>query len=113
MLTAEHNQLLQADDNIGPGIETHIKCRWLEGAISTINDDLDRQIRSNLSWFEKGSLLKIVPRVAKVVSTTLLIELPERGMLNRCKITTLVGVAPLNRYSGLYAEDGRCVVWPG
>ena len=77
MLTAEHNRLLQADDSIRPGIETHIK--WLEEAISTINDDLDRQIRSSPSWLEKDYLLKSVPGVGKVVSTTLLIELPELG----------------------------------
>jgi len=109
MLTAEHNRLLQADDSIRPGIETHIK--WLEEAISTINDDLDRQIRSSPSWFEKDSLLKSVPGVGKVVSTTLLIELPELGMLNRRKIAALVGVAPLNRDSG--TMRGKRTVWGG
>jgi transposase len=77
MLTAEHNRLLQTDDSIRSGIEIHIQ--WLEGAISTINDDLDRQIRSSPSWCEKDNLLKSVPGVGKVVSTTLLIELSELG----------------------------------
>ncbi len=63
MLTAENNRLLQADDSLRPGIEIHIK--WLEEAISTINDDLDRQIRSSPSWFEKDSLLKSVPGLGK------------------------------------------------
>jgi transposase len=109
MLTAEHNRLLQADDSIRSGIQTHIK--WLEEAISTINDDLDHQIRSSPSWFEKDNLLKSVPGVGKVVSTTLLIELPELGQLNRRQIAALVGVAPLNHDSG--TMRGKRTVWGG
>jgi transposase len=109
MLTAEHNRLLQADDSIRPGIEVHIK--WLEDAICTINDNLDRQIRSSPSWCEKDDLLKSVPGVGKVVSTTFLIELPELGQLNRRKIAALVGVAPLNRDSG--TMRGKRTVWGG
>jgi transposase len=109
MLTAEHNRLLQADDSIRSGIEIHIQ--WLEEAISTINDDLDHQIRNSPSWCEKDNLLKSVPGVGKIVSTTLLIELPELGTLNRRKIAALVGVAPLNRDSGTIR--GRLTVWGG
>ena len=109
MLTAENNRLLQADISIRPGIEIHIK--WLKEAISAINDDLDQQIQSNSSWLEKDNLLKIVPGVGKVVSTTLLIELPELGTLNRRKIAALVGVAPLNRDSGTLR--GKRTVWGG
>jgi transposase len=109
MLTAENNRLLQAESGIRPGIELHIK--WLEEAIATINDDLDRQIRSSPSWREKDDLLKSVPGVGKVVSTTLLIELPELGQLNRRQIAALVGVAPLNRDSGTLR--GKRTVWGG
>ena len=109
MLTAENNWLLQADISIRPGIKIHIK--WLEKAISAINDDLDRQIQNSSSWLEKNNILKSVPGVGKVVSTTLLIELPELGTLNRRKIAALVGVAPLNRDSGTLR--GKRTVWGG
>jgi transposase len=109
MLTSEHNRVLQADDTVRPSIKMHI--RWLEKAIATINDDLDRQIRNSPSWREKDDLLKSVPGVGKVVSTTLLIELPELGQLNRRKIAALVGVAPLNRDSG--TMRGKRTVWGG
>jgi transposase len=109
MLTAEHNRLSQGDENIRPIIEPHIK--WLEEALSEINDDLDRRIRLNPSWAEKDNLLKSVPGVGKVVSSSLLIELPELGKLNRRKIASLVGVAPLNRDSG--TMRGRRTVWGG
>ena len=39
MLTAEHNRVSQAGDGIRSCIETHIK--WLETALSNINDYLD------------------------------------------------------------------------
>jgi transposase len=109
MLTAEHNRVLQAEDGIRKSIKIHIK--WLEKAISVINDDLDSQIRNSPSWREKDDLLKSVPGVGKVVSTTLLIELPELGQLNRRKIAALVGVAPLNRDSG--TMRGKRIVWGG
>ena len=109
MLTAEHNRLFQTGDDIRPSIEIHIQ--WLEEALSDINDDLDRRIRLSPSWLEKDNLLKSVPGVGKVVSSSLLIELPELGMLNRRKIAALVGVAPLNRDSG--TMRGRRTVWGG
>ncbi len=109
MLTSERNQFLQADEGVRPGIEIHIN--WLEEAISTINDTLDSQIRSSSVWMEKDHLLKSVPGIGKVVATTLLIELPELGQLNRRKIAALAGVAPLNRDSG--TMQGKRTVWGG
>jgi transposase len=109
MLTAEHNRIFQAEEDIRLGIGTHIK--WLEEALSEINDDLERRIRRSPSWREKDDLLKSVPGVGKVVASTLLIELPELGRLNRRKIAALVGVAPLNRDSG--TMRGRRTVWGG
>jgi transposase len=109
MLTAEHNRLFQANDNIRPNVEAHIN--WLEEALSNINDDLDHRIRLSPSWREKDNLLKSVPGVGKVVSSSLLIDLPELGRLNRRKIAALVGVAPLNRDSG--TMRGKRTVWGG
>ncbi|MFC1990005.1 IS110 family transposase [Chloroflexota bacterium] len=109
MLTAEHNRLSQSGDDIHPSIEIHIK--WLEEALNDINNDLDRRIRLSPSWLEKDNLLKSVPGVGNVVSSSLLIELPELGMLNRRKIAALVGVAPFNRDSG--TMRGRRTVWGG
>ena len=109
MLVAEHNRLSRADEDIQPGIKDHIT--WLKKALSDINTDLERRIQSSPSWLEKDSLLKSVPGIGKVVSSTLLIELPELGRLNRRKIAALVGVAPLNRDSG--TMRGKRTVWGG
>jgi len=83
----------------------------LEEAIPEISDDLACRIRQIPSWCEKDNLLKGVPGVWDVVSSSLLIELPELGELNRRKITVLVGVVPLNRNSS--TMHGRQTVWGG
>ncbi len=109
MLVAERNRLSRADEDIQPNIKDHIK--WLKEALSDINNDLERRIQSSPSWHEKDNLLRSVPGIGKVVSTTLLIELPELGQLNRRKVAALVGVAPLNRDSG--TMRGKRTVWGG
>jgi transposase len=109
MLVAERNRLSRSDEDVQLNIKDHIK--WLKEALSDINNDLERRIQSSPSWHEKGNLLRSVPGIGKVVSTTLLIELPELGQLNRRKIAALVGVAPLNRDSG--TMRGKRTVWGG
>ena len=109
MITAESNRLLHADGAIRKGIESHII--WLQEALSKVDNDLEQGIRSSDSWREKDNLLKSVPGIGKVVSAVILIELPELGNLNRRKIASLVGVAPLNRDSG--TMRGRRTVWGG
>jgi transposase len=71
-------QILQLDRKIA---------RLIEG-----DDDLSRH----------DQLLKSVPGVGKVLSTTLLAELTEIGTVNRRQIGSLVGVAPFNRDSGRF-----------
>lgn len=109
MLIAERNRLSRANEEIQLGIKNHIK--WLKKALADINADLEHRIQNSPSWHEKNNLLKSVPGIGKVVSTTLLIELPELGQLNRRKIAALVGVAPLNRDSGTLR--GKRTVWGG
>ena len=68
-------------------------------------------IRSSPIWQAQEDLLKSVPGVGPVLSSTLLTHLPELGRLNRGQIAALVGVAPLNRDSGAFR--GRRSVWGG
>jgi transposase len=109
MLSSEHNRLLQADKDIRYSIEAHIE--WLKKALSEMDGDIEGRIKQSPSWLEKDNLLKSVPGIGKVVSATMLIELPELGRLNRRQIAALVGVAPLNRDSG--AMRGKRTVWGG
>lgn len=109
MLTAEKNRLRAAARAVRPSIQEHIA--WLERRLADLDGDLNRTVRSSDIWREKDDLLQSAPGVGPVVSTTLLADLPELGILNRKEIAALVGVAPLNRDSGTLR--GRRMVWGG
>ena len=67
-------------------------------------DLLDRKIRelidSDDDFKHLDKLLRSVPGVGPVLSSTLVAELPELGKTDRQQIGALVGVAPFNRDSG-------------
>jgi transposase len=109
MLVAEQQRLATTVAALRPRVEAHIA--WLRQE----RDDLDRQLRDQIrrspAWRQDDDLLQSVPGVGPVLSTTLIAELPELGRLNRKRIATLVGVAPLNCESGILR--GRRIVWGG
>ena len=109
MLTAEGNRLGSADRKMRRRLRVHI--RWLKKELLEIDDDLDDAIQESPLWRAKDDILKSVPGIGKIVSTTLIAELPELGVLNSKEIAALAGVAPLNRDSGTLA--GRRTVWGG
>ncbi len=109
MLVAEKNRLHVAPEQVKGRLEAHIE--WLEEELESIDRDLDQTIRDSPVWRERDELLQSVPGVGKVLSTTLLAELPELGTLTRHEVVALVGVAPLNRDSG--ALRGKRTVWGG
>jgi transposase len=110
MITAETNRLAAARvETVRADIKTTIN--WLRRRLGDINKELDRAIRSSPVWREQDDLLKSAPGVGRIVSGTLLGELPELGRLNRKQIAALVGVGPLNRDSGTLV--GRRVTWGG
>lgn len=109
MLTAEKNRLSRAPRRVQKRIETHI--RWLEAELERVDEDLDQTIRQRPLWCEQEDLLKSVPGIGRVMSRTLLAELPELGSLNRKQIAALVGVAPLNRDRGYAARSPHGLGW--
>jgi len=109
MLTAEKNRMAIARKNMKPSILTHIE--WLKKEIADLDRDLRQRIEGSPIWRVKDDLLQSIPGVGKVLSATLLAELPELGKLNRRQIAALVGVAPFNRDSG--NMKGKRCVWGG
>jgi transposase len=109
MLTAEKNRLRTTRESVRQRVQDHI--RWLEQELADLDDDLERTLRESPLWREKDNLLRSVPGIGRVVSITLLADLPELGNLSRHQIAALVGVAPLNRDSGRFR--GKRTVWGG
>jgi len=109
MLTAEKNRLHAAPRWTNKDIQTNIA--WLEKCLKKIDKDLKNLLKKSPIWREKDEILQSTPGVGPVLSMTLLSGLPELGTLNRKEIAALVGVAPLNRDSGLFR--GKRIIWGG
>jgi transposase len=76
-----------------------------------LDEDLRQKLRRSPVWREKDDLLRSVPGVGEQISVSLLAYLPELGTLDRKQIAALVGVAPINRDSGIMR--GKRTVWGG
>lgn len=110
MLTAEKNRLKMARRRaVKKDIAAVIS--FLEKRLGNVDDDLQLKIKETPIWREKDQLIQSVAGVGKVLSMTLLAELPELGRLDRKKIAALVGVAPMNQDSGM--QRGKRITWGG
>ena len=118
MLTVEKNRLHTVRPALRSDIEEHIT--WLQEKLSKLDEEVDRFVQATPLWKEKDAILRSVPGVGRVTSSTLLAMLPELGKLNRQQIAALVGVAPVNKDSGrkqgkrrVYGgrADVRCVLY--
>jgi transposase len=98
MLTAEKNRLLLARGPVRRDLQQHI--RFLERRLREVDGELHTAVKASPLWRVQDDLLQSVPGVGRVVSLTLLAQLPELGRLSHKEIAALVGVAPLNRDSG-------------
>lgn len=109
MLTAEKNRLGISPKVVHKDIKQHID--WLQTRLEDIDRQLSSTIRQSPLWREQDDLLRSIPGVGKILSMSLIADLPELGTLSRRQIAALVGVAPLNRDSGKFR--GKRTVWGG
>jgi len=110
MLTAEKNRLVTASTRqVKKRIEVHLL--WLEKELARTERDLEEAIEESPVWRENEELLRSVPGVGPILAKTLLAELPELGELKNKQLAALVGVAPLNRDSGILR--GKRAIWGG
>jgi transposase len=117
MLQAERNRLGhvfgRGKQRVKKSLKTHIA--FLERELRMADTDLGDLVRRSPAWRERDDLLQSVPGVGRVLSVTLLADLPELGRLSRREIAKLVGVAPLSRDSGTlrgrrFVQGGRASV---
>jgi transposase len=98
MRTAEKTRSERARGKALIDIEEHIK--QLDERLEKLNQEIEELTRNNQQWIERVNLLKTVPGIGRVISTTLVSDLPELGQLTAKQISRLVGVAPINHDSG-------------
>ena len=117
MLTAERNRLGQVFGRGKRGVKKSLKghIAFLERELRIADTDLGDMVRTSPAWRERDDLLQSVPGVGRVLSLTLLADLPELGRLSRRAIAKLVGIAPLSRDSGTlrgrrFVQGGRATV---
>lgn len=109
MLTAERHRLAVARDRVKRDVQTHI--HFLEQRLKAANTDLRECVQASPVWRAQDNLLQSVPGIGPTTAATLIADLPELGRLSRRQLAALVGVAPLNRDSGL--RRGPRVTWGG
>jgi transposase len=110
MRAAEKNRLAR---KTAPHIKISLKktIEFLNRQIEDIEQEMNRAIKNIPTWRNKDKLLRKVPGIGPVTSLTLLASVPELGQLNRRQIASLIGVAPLNRDSGIFR--GKRMTWGG
>lgn len=109
MLVAEKLRVPLARASVRKSLAQHI--RYLEKALATTNDDLDRWIDAHPTWRAQEALLRSVPGVGVHTARCLLANVPELGQLTGRAIAKLIGVAPLARDSGRWRGQRTC--WGG
>ncbi len=110
MLTMEKNRVQQVrTKRIRSNVEHTI--RFLEKQIKDLDRELDEFIATVPEWQQRDTILQSVPGVGPVTARMLIAELPELGAGSRQQISTLVGVAPINRDSG--KQRGQRMIFGG
>lgn len=109
MIVSEKNRLSRAPRPVDKDIQSHIN--WLEKRLRKMDDDLQIKIKSSPIWRTKDQLFQSVPGVGPNLAQTLIVDLPELGVLSHRAIAKLVGVAPLNCDSG--KMRGKRIIWGG
>jgi transposase len=109
MRTAEANRLKLALEAVRGDIREHL--RYLDKRINELDRELHDRLRASPLWREKDNLLRSIPGVGPILTTTLLADVPELGTTGHKQVVALVGVAPLNRDSGRWR--GKRSIWGG
>jgi len=97
MLVAERQRLAIAHQAARPSIETIIKA--LKQELGRAEAELAKHIDTHHA--DLAALLGSVKGIGSATTSTLIAEVPELGHLSRREIGALVGVAPMNRDSGV------------
>ena len=98
MSVAEQQRLDTAHPSITGDIKRHVAS--LDRQIKRIDKKLAAFIKHSDDLSSRSQILRSVPGVGPVLSSTLITELPELGLISNRAISALVGVAPFPKDSG-------------
>lgn len=111
-------QMLAAEKTRREGLTHKLARKSVDKVIRLLEqqrEDLDREIARLIESDDDGrnrrDLMASVPGIGQTTASHLVVNLPELGKLNRQQIAALVGVAPLNRDSGMLR--GRRTIFGG
>ena len=87
----------------------------LDKQIVEIDAEVERLINSNDTLAHSMRILRSIPGIGAVCASTILIEMPEIGRMDRKQVASLTGLAPMTRQSGQwrgksFIQGGRKVV---
>lgn len=107
MLMSERIRLSASKGVVAEDIRANAE--WLKDRIGRLDKDITGMLKTHSAWHEKDILLRSVPGVGGVLSSTLLARVPELGKLSRREVAALVGVAPFSRDSGKLCNKPSCL----
>lgn len=111
-LLARRNQLLdfhvaernRLEHDTDPLVTRSIRqiLRVIEKQIAKIDAKISEHVAADEQLQRRAEIVDSIPGFAEVTAAMVVTQLPELGQLNRRQIAALVGVAPMNRDSGLF-----------
>lgn len=101
MRTAEKNRV---DHVFGKAVGKSIMAviKTIEREIKKVEAEISKRIERDDQLRDKAECIKTVPGIGDITASMIIAELPELGRFNRRQIAALVGVAPINRDSGMF-----------
>jgi len=100
MAVMEKQRAAHPDEpDILASVQRHLD--FLAEEIADIDRRIASQIAADRALARRVELLRTIPGIGATVAATLVAELPELGHVGKKQIAALVGVAPMNRDSGL------------
>jgi len=96
----EENRLDKSIDNfLRKSIKSHVK--WLEKAIKEVEQAIKEYVNRHEAIKETIELYDSIPGVGLLTAASVLVYLPELGANDYKSLSALVGVAPMNKDSGM------------
>lgn len=105
MQTMEKNRLGIMPKDISRYIKPILTA--LKNQLNQIDEKLLKMIDSCQDYKAKNDIIQSMPGVGNIVSISLLSNMPELGYITNKQAASLIGVAPINKESGIYHGQRR------